>query len=78
MYKLYSIPGTCSTSITALIKKLGQEVEIINRDDVPDYQVSINPANQLPILEDNGTLICEGAAIAFISLRDKLDLIAYN
>lgn len=69
MYKLYSIPGTCSTGIVALIKKLGQPVEIIHRDDIPDYATRINAANQVPILDDGGMLIREGAAIALYLLE---------
>ena len=69
MYKLYSIPGTCSTGIVALLKKLGQSVEIIHRDDVPDYAIRINAANQVPILDDDGMLIREGAAIVLYLLE---------
>ena len=69
MYKLYSIPGTCSTGIVALLKKLGQPAEIIHRDDVPDYAIRINAANQVPILDDNGMLIREGAAIVLYLLE---------
>ncbi|MEM9274570.1 MAG: glutathione S-transferase family protein [Cyanobacteria bacterium P01_F01_bin.143] len=69
MYKLYSIPGTCSTGIVALLKKLEQPVEIIHRDDVPDYAIRINPANQVPILDDDGMLIREGAAIVLYLLE---------
>ncbi len=69
MYKLYSIPGTCSTGIVALLKKLEQPVEIIHRDDVPDYATRINAANQVPILDDDGVLIREGAAIVLYLLE---------
>ena len=69
MYKLYSIPGTCSTGIVALLKKLGQPAEIIHRDDVPDYAIRINAANQVPILDDDGLLIREGAAIVLYLLE---------
>ena len=69
MYKLYSIPGTCSTGITTLLKKLGQPVKIIHRDNVPDYTTRVNAANQVPILDDNGILIREGAAIALYLLE---------
>lgn len=69
MYTLYSIPGTCSTGIVALLKKLGQPAKIIHRDDVPDYATRINAANQVPILEDDGLLIREGAAIALYLLE---------
>ena len=69
MYTLYSIPGTCSTGIVALLKKLEQPAEIIHRNEVPDYATRINAANQVPILDDDGTLIREGAAIALYLLE---------
>ncbi|MEM6435246.1 MAG: glutathione S-transferase family protein [Cyanobacteria bacterium P01_D01_bin.115] len=69
MYKLYSIPGTCSTGIVALLQKLEQPTEIIHRDDVPDYATRINAANQVPILDDDGMLLREGAAIALYLLE---------
>jgi len=68
MYKLYSTPGTCSTGITILLKQLGQDVEIINPSDIDDY-TSISPTNQVPVLDDNGLIITEGAAIALYLLE---------
>ena len=69
MYTLYSIPGTCSTGIVTLLKKLEQPAQIIHRDDVLDYATRINPTNQVPILDDDGLLIREGAAIALYLLE---------
>ncbi|MGH1441413.1 MAG: glutathione S-transferase family protein [Cellvibrionaceae bacterium] len=69
MYKLYSIPGTCSTGITVLLQELGQDVEIINPHDIEGY-TSISPTNQVPALDDNGLILTEGAAIA-LYLLDK-------
>ncbi|MEH6519303.1 MAG: glutathione S-transferase family protein [Halioglobus sp.] len=63
MYRLYSIPGSCSTGIHVLLNKLGKAVEIVNRDDVPDYAKKV-PTNQVPALEDGNELLTEGAAIA--------------
>ena len=68
MYKLYSIPGTCSTGITALLTKLGVDFEVIHRDDVPNY-TEIVPTNQVPALEDSGQIITEGAAIVLYLLE---------
>ena len=62
MYRLYSIPGSCSTGIHALLNKLGQPVEVVYRDDVSDYQQLV-PTNQVPALVDGGELLTEGAAI---------------
>lgn len=63
MYKLYSMPGSCSTGITILLQKLGQQVEVINPKEVEDY-LSVSPTGQVPALDDNGLIITEGAAIA--------------
>lgn len=68
MYKLYSIAGTCSTAITILLKKLEVEFEVIQRDEVQNYQ-SIVPTNQVPALDDNGQIITEGAAIVLYLLE---------
>lgn len=53
----------------ALLKKLEQPAEIIHRDDVPDYATRINAANQVPILDDDGMLMREGAAITLYLLE---------
>ncbi len=62
MYRLYTIAGSCSTGVHTLLNKLGQEVEIVHRDDVPNYQELV-PTNQVPALEDGDLLLTEGAAI---------------
>lgn len=72
MYKLYSIPGSCSTGITVLLKYLKQDVQVIKREDVENYQ-SIVPTNQVPALDDNGLLITEGAAIVLYLLEKHQD-----
>ncbi|MEM9302009.1 MAG: glutathione S-transferase [Pseudomonadota bacterium] len=71
MYRLYSIPGSCSTGIHALLNKLGQEVEIIKRDDLPDYAALV-PTNQVPALQTEEGLLTEGAAIV-LHLLDRHD-----
>ena len=70
MYTLYSIGGTCSTGITALLRKLDQEVSIIQRDTVDDYN-KIVPTNQVPALDDSGFFLTEGAAIALYLRSDR-------
>ena len=62
MYRLYAIPGSCSTGIHVLLNKLGQEVEVVNRDDVDDYSTLV-PTNQVPALQAGDELLTEGAAI---------------
>lgn len=62
MYKLYTITGSCSTGIHILLNKLDIPVDVIKRDDVPNYQ-SLVPTNQVPALQLQEHLITEGAAI---------------
>jgi len=62
MYKLYSIPGTCSTGINVLLRQLKQDFEIINPTMISNYQ-GISPTGQVPALDDGGLIITEGAAI---------------
>lgn len=69
MYRLYSIPGSCSTGIHVLLNKLGQEVEVIRRDDVENYP-EIVPTNQVPALEAGAELLTEGGAIALYLLEE--------
>ncbi len=68
MYKLYSIPGTCSTGITCLLEKLEAKFEIIKREDVKNYSELV-PTNQVPALKDGELLITEGAAIVLYLLE---------
>ncbi len=62
MYQLYSIAGSCSTGIHALLNQLQQPVEIIERDDVDDYSALV-ATNQVPALKNGDQLLTEGAAI---------------
>lgn len=71
MYRLYSIPGSCSTGIHVLLNKLGQEVEIVPRDTVENY-AEIVPTNQVPALVSGDELLTEGAAIV-LHLLEKHD-----
>jgi len=62
MYKLYTIPGSCSTGIHVLLNQLNVPVEIIKREDVDDYSALV-PTNQVPALASDELLLTEGAAI---------------
>lgn len=64
MYRLYAIPGSCSTGIHVLLNRLGQDVDIIDRASVPDY-AQLVPTNQVPALVAGDELLTEGAAIVF-------------
>lgn len=69
MYTLYTIPGSCSTAITTLLKKLDLEFQLILRDSEENYS-KIVPTNQVPALQENDNVFTEGAAIA-LSLLEK-------
>jgi len=68
MYKLYSIPASCSTGIHILLKVLNQEVEVININDIENFE-GINPLKAVPVLDDDGFIVREGAAIALYLLE---------
>ena len=76
MYKLYYKNGSCSLAIHALLNELGQPVELINAASVKDYKETVNAAGSVPVLDDNGTLVREGAAIALYLLeKHKSDML---
>lgn len=62
MYTLYYLPDACSLATQVVLLELGQEVEIINKQSVKDYE-SINPVGDVPVLVENGVTRKEGAAI---------------
>lgn len=69
MYTLYTLPGSCSTGIAVLLEKLGVPYQLVNRNDVDDYQ-QIVPTNQVPALKTElGRVVTEGAAIALYLLE---------
>jgi glutathione S-transferase len=69
MYRLYAIPGSCSTGIHVLLNKLGVEFELVNRDAVANYQELV-PTNQVPALRVGDDLLTEGAAIVMYLLEE--------
>jgi glutathione S-transferase len=62
MYKLYYSPGACSLAIHVLLNELNQPVEMILKKDVKDF-AAINPTGAVPVLDDDGVVLPEGAAI---------------
>ena len=69
MYSIYTIPGSCSSGITALCEQLGVAYRPIRREDVENY-TAIVPTNQVPALQtESGELILEGAAIVLYLLE---------
>lgn len=72
MYQLYTIPGSCSTGIHALLNQLDLPFEICKRDDCPDYRQLV-PSNQVPALQTDQRLLTEGAAIVLHLLERHTD-----
>lgn len=68
MYKLYYSPGACSLAPHVVLNEIGKRFEAIKIDlhagdgRKPEF-LKINPRGQVPVLDDDGTIIKEGAAI---------------
>lgn len=65
MYKLYYSPGACSLAVHAVLNELGvqysaEKVDIKNKSE---KLLQLNPRGSVPILEEDGKVIREGAAI---------------
>lgn len=71
MYTLYFLPDACSLATQVVLRELGQEVNLIHKQQVSDFS-SINPVGTVPVLhdQDNGQTLREGAAI-MIHLLEK-------
>lgn len=75
MYKLYSMPGSCSTGIHILLKILKQDFKVIPKGSVDNYE-EINSLGTVPVLDTEKRLIREGAAIALYLLeKHKNDML---
>ncbi|HEY8963309.1 MAG TPA: glutathione S-transferase family protein [Alphaproteobacteria bacterium] len=75
MYKLYYSPGACSKAPHIALHEIGAEHQAIrvqlHGPSGPDQSLlAVNPRLQVPVLDDNGQIIREGAAI-LIYLCDK-------
>ncbi|HEX7348416.1 MAG TPA: glutathione S-transferase N-terminal domain-containing protein [Rhodanobacteraceae bacterium] len=64
--KLYSFAGSCALGTHIVLEWIGKpyEVKMIQHDDLqkPDM-LKLNPNHQVPILEENGWVLFENAAI---------------
>ncbi len=64
--KLYSSPGACSTADHIVLEWIGKpyDVEIVSREQraTPEFR-KINPAGSVPVLEDEGWVLTQNAAI---------------
>ncbi|GAA6211910.1 glutathione transferase GstA [Hyphomicrobiales bacterium 4NK60-0047b] len=61
-YKLYYSPGACSMGVHAVLNELNLPVELIKAADTPNFE-TLSPPKTVPVLDDNGLIIREGAAI---------------
>lgn len=62
MYTLYYLPGASSLAVHAVLRELGQPVNLIERDSTYDF-LDLNPVGAVPVLIDDDLVIREGAAI---------------
>lgn len=74
MYTLYYSPGACSMAIHAALAETGAAYKLV-RAELHGAQkdaalLKVNPRHQVPVLDDDGTIIREGAAI-LIHLLEK-------
>lgn len=62
MYQLFYLPGACSLATHVILRELGQEVELINIQQIDNFR-EINPVGTVPVLVDGTNTMFEGAAI---------------
>ena len=75
MYTLYLSPGTCSLATHVLMNELNLTVHLIEKSKVDKFE-NINPADTVPVLGFDKTLIQEGAAMAlFLMEKHKSNLL---
>lgn len=67
MYKLFSINGSCSMAVHAILNEVGQEVQLLAaRDEKGEKTAELmkaNPRGQVPTLVDCDKIMVEGGAI---------------
>ncbi len=62
MYVLYYSQGACSVATQVVLRELGQEVKLIDVQQVDNFK-AINPVASVPVLIDGDDTLTEGAAI---------------
>lgn len=78
MYRLYYLPGACSRAVHALLIHLNQPVEIVHRDQVPDFAERFR-GGKVPVLIDGEHTLYEGASIILHLLeKHKNDMLPKN
>lgn len=64
--KLYTSPGTCSLAVHIALQWIGQpfDVQVVSRAErkTPEF-LALNPAGAVPVLEDDGWVLTQNAAI---------------
>lgn len=68
MYELYYLSGACSLATQVVLRELNQEVKIIDKTKVDNFN-SINPVGSVPVLIDGNKVLTEGAAIMLHLLK---------
>lgn len=63
------MPGSCSLAVHALLNELEQPVELILAKEFEKF-TDISPRGTVPVLDDDGLILTEGAAI-ILHLVDK-------
>ncbi len=64
--KLFSMPGTCAVSVAIVLRWIGEPFELVlmspGQNWTPDY-LALNPSGQVPVLQLDGRVLTEAAAI---------------
>lgn len=81
MYKLYYSPGACSMAVHVVLNEINAPFKLVNAND-PETRnrskefLKINPRGAVPVLETDGKILREGAAIlTYILDNNKNDLL---
>lgn len=81
MYKLYYSPGSCSMAIHVALNEIGAKFELINvsvpaGQPKPKILLDVNPRGMVPVLDIDGFILREGAAIlTYLLDSNKNDLL---
>lgn len=68
MYKLHFFPGACSLATQVILRELEQPFVLLDKNTNADF-TALNPVGAVPVLEDGGQVLREGAAIIFYLLE---------
>ena len=80
MYKLFSIPGSCSMAVHIILNEVGQDVELLPARDGNGEKTAelmkANPRGQVPTLLIKDKVMTEGGAIiSYLCDEHKSDLL---